>query len=115
MIEETQRKRRGHPFLPSASELEQVPALYATESTPVEDKVLHLHFFAPWGDWYAAEVGVLDSAPLMFGYARLAGGNGEWGYTDLEALERGLKDGLWVVERDLYWEPVTFREAGIER
>lgn len=104
---ELYRTLRGHAFYPTAAQLTQIPALYATEDTPLEHKTLHLHYFASWGDWYVAE---LDPATgKAFGWARIGMDDlmGEWGYIHLPDLEstratRGLPN---LIERDLDFTP----------
>lgn len=44
---DTQRKRRGHDFLPAAG---TVPPLRATEETPLAEKVIACHYFCAMGD-----------------------------------------------------------------
>lgn len=101
---------RGHEFL-SAEIAAYVPDLYATEDTPTDDKIVHLHFFTASMDWYVAEVD--DDLSLGFGYANLGNDqNAEWGYVDLIEMgdlviehANGL---LQIVERDLNWLPKPF-------
>ena len=40
---------------PPTDQLASVPKLYATENTPLEDKLIYLHFFICGCDWYIAE------------------------------------------------------------
>lgn len=104
---ETQRRRRGHNFFPPKADLRKIPALYSTEGTHVDEKTVHLHYFSGAWDWFITEI---DTETFeAFGYARHAG-DGEWGYIDLRELE-AVRGGLIPVERDLFWEPVTFAEA----
>lgn len=105
MITETQRRRRGHNFTPPAAVRRTVPALYATEAIPPADKVLYVKWFAGSWTWYAAEVDW--EAGLAFGW--VDGSCPEWGYFDLDELE-AAGNGLVIVERDCWWEPVTFAE-----
>lgn len=79
-----------------------LPALYATEGTPLADKIVHVKFFQPWGlwTWYALE---FDGDDRFFGYVdgfeREAG---DFSLMELCSLRGplGLK-----IERDLYWTP----------
>lgn len=109
-MNETQRARRGHAFLPPADELAEVPALYETDGIQAEDKLVPLHYFSAAGDWWVTELGMEDGHPVAFGYARLAGyPDGEWGYADLAELEQvNVHHGLVIVERDLHWKPRKF-------
>ena len=99
-MEETQRKRRGHRFLPPKSV--QVPMLMTTTGTAMADKVIPLHYFCASGDWYIAEADF--STGEAFGYAKLAAmpEMAEWGYIDLNELEQlNVHHGLVIVQRDV--------------
>lgn len=117
-------RQRGHRFQPPARDLARIPALGATEATPCDEKVLHLHYFQGSADWYVAE---LDPETWRaFGWARITPGGGEWGYFDLAELAtawlrlhvHGVTEqswdssvpaplGSWTVriERDKWWQP----------
>jgi hypothetical protein len=104
---ETQRKRRGHAFLPPENILAKIPRLYGAEKD--DDPVVWLHYFCASGDWWVTEVDQRNWE--AFGYAKLAAfpGGAEWGYIDLEELEElNVHHGLVIVERDCYWTPVKF-------
>lgn len=106
---ETQRRRRGHNFLPPKSV--KVPALYQTERIPTADKIIAVHYFMAGGDWYITEMN--RETGEAFGYTRLAAfpEGAEWGNIDLSELEQlSALRGLVIIERDLYWEPVKFSE-----
>lgn len=110
---ETQRKRRGHNFLPPKSV--KVPALYTNDDVPAEDQVVVLHYFAATGDWWLTEMGVSETNGRLtgFGYVRLSAfpEGAEWGYVDLGELEAvNAHHGLVIVERDCHWTPVTMWE-----
>lgn len=105
---------RGHDFLPPAADLVLVPPLYATESTPLPDKVVWIHYFAGACDWYVMEYDPAEG--LAFGWADLGDPqNAELGYMTLGELRDLLvmtREGLpVVVGRDLGWEPVRFSEV----
>lgn len=116
---ETQRKRRGHAFLPPKAILRRVPLLYDTDSTPAEDKMIWIHYFAAGSDYWIAE---LDSVACeAYGYARHAHHpeGAEWGYICLPDLEQislpgRINDrrvpGLIIIERDMHWTPCKFSE-----
>lgn len=106
---ETQRKRRGHSFMPGPDV--QVPGLYATEGTTMDDKTIAVHYFCAVGDWYVAEAD-FDSGEA-FGYAKLAAypDGAEWGYFDLSELETlNAHHGLVIVERVCFWTPKRFAD-----
>ncbi|GAA1885485.1 hypothetical protein GCM10009814_14380 [Lapillicoccus jejuensis] len=99
---------RGHRFYPAPSIIKLIPSLYGTESVPLGDKWLWLHYFVGACDWWLAEY---DSASgVGWGYACLGDpGVAEWGYVSLVELE-SLNNG-WVVERDRHWTPCTAMQA----
>ena len=125
---EIQRRRRGHGFLPPRDVLLQIPDYYATERTPMDAKVIWLHYFAGGCDWWLAELETVEWT--AFGAADLGHGP-EWGRIDLAELERVRADGrivttgeartmyrvpgLVIVERDCHWTPRTWGEIEIER
>jgi hypothetical protein len=110
IIGETQRRRRGHAFMPPKTIMDKLPRLYTTDSIPAEDKIIPLHYFAASGDWWIAELGDNGEA---FGYVKLAAfpEGAEWGYIDLNELEQvNVAHGLVIVERDMHWTPVKFSD-----
>ena len=122
---EIQRHRRGHAFLPPASILDRIPRPYATEHVPAPDKMIWAHWFASNADWWAAELDRDDW--LIFGYAKVGSGDGEWGTSSLTEMEqvsvsgrivtnvrtREMRrvPGLIIVERDCHWEPRKWSEV----
>lgn len=72
--------------IPSKERLEKIPKLYETESIPLEDKMMHLHFFIGGCDWYIAEY---DGVDLLWGFAILNNDlqNAEWGYIPFSELK----------------------------
>ena len=40
---------------PTEKQLSKIPRLYETESVPIKEKVIHMHFFLGGCDWYIAE------------------------------------------------------------
>ena len=124
---DTQRRLRGHAFLPPRRVLDKAPAAYATENMAAEDKTIIAHYFSGGADYYIAEMWQEPgeegepSRWMAFGYARLASHpeGQEWGYLDLDELEqvRGrTPQGLPViVERDMHWAPAPFSQiTGVE-
>jgi hypothetical protein len=124
---DTQRRLRGHAFLPPKRVLDKAPAAYATEDITAEGKTIIAHYFSGGADYYIAEMwqepgedGELGRW-MAFGYAKLASHpeGQEWGYLDLDELEqvRGrTPQGLPViVERDMHWDPTPFSQIkGVE-
>jgi hypothetical protein len=107
---EHHRSRRGHAFV-TKTLLRTIPALYATEHTPLAEKTIHAHYFVGQCDWY---IGELDpTTGDAFGYCDLGMGFPEWGYVNLRELEQTVVNGWLVVERDLDFEPTTAQELGL--
>jgi len=96
---------------PTDAELKAIPPLYSTESTPLKEKVIHMHFFIGGCDWYAVEYGVEDQ--LFFGFAILNNDleMAEWGYFSLKELAE-LRSSFVEVDRDLHWMPVQAQAVG---
>jgi len=71
---------------PSEERLARIPRLYKTESIPIKDKIIHLHFFIGGCDWFIAE---FDGNDLFYGYAILNGDmqNAEWGYISFSEVK----------------------------
>ena len=53
---------------PTTDRLSKIPKLYETEHIPLQDKLIHLHFFIGGCDWYIAE---FDGEDLFWGFAIL--------------------------------------------
>jgi len=89
---------------PSEEELRRLPRLYETEPVPVQDKIVHMHFFVSGCDWYACEYD--PARRIFFGFVILNNDtqNAEWGTFSLDELG-ALKLGPFEVDRDLYWTP----------
>jgi hypothetical protein len=99
---------------PKQERLNRIPKLYETESIPLRDKLIYLHFFIGGCDWYIAEY---DGDDLFWGYTILNGDlqNAEWGYISFAEL-REIKVGGWCeidCELEGNWEVRKFCE--IER
>ncbi len=113
IVDEVNRELRGHVFYPPADALAAVPALYGTEKVPLDDKVIHLHYFVGSCDWWLVEYDPKER--MGFGYVCLGDPiNAEWGYVDLTELER-IEVGPFVVERDLHWTPCRAGEANLPK
>ena len=82
------------------------PKLYQIEDVPIEEKMIHLHFFIGGCDWYIAE---FDGEDLMFGFANLDDlPNAEWGYISLSEIQSS------IAEFDKFWTPKPFKEIKAE-
>ncbi len=111
IVDEMNRELRGHVFYPPADAVAGIPGLYGTEKVPLDEKVIHLHYFVGRCDWWLVEYDPKERRG--FGYACLGDPIcAEWGYVDLTELER-IQVGPFVVERDLYWTPCKAGEANL--
>ena len=89
---------------PSTDQLALLPRLYETEDIPLEEKIIHMHFFLAGCDWFIAEY---DGADLFWGYAILNedNQNAEWGYISFSELKNLKTRSDLEIDRDLYWKP----------
>jgi len=104
-------RRRRHSLM--TEELrKQLPKLYSQEKVP--DPMVVVKYFSPYSQavWYVTE---FDGDDTMFGWCDLGFGEGELGYISLSELSETNRNGLPLVERDLYWKPVTLSTAKRER
>lgn len=86
-----------------------IPPLYATESTPAEDKVIcaRLCALASAATWFIAEYDPEEQ--LAFAYADLGDPTcAEWGYVSVAELEALQWLGVPRVELDLHFTPTKF-------
>lgn len=98
----------------------RLPRLGSTENIPEQEKVVQVKFFSPYSNWtwYAVEGEPLMNEEtgyktnFMF-FGLVQGFEREWGYFSLNELESARKGPLPLVERDLYFTPVTIKELGI--
>lgn len=106
---------RGHRFQLPAADARKLPALYATEGVPLNEKTVGAHWFSPSMDWYAVE---LDPGTMLaFGYVfdRAMPECSEWGLFDLAELAPVLVKSaqgwpVWI-ERDCFWVPCKASEV----
>jgi len=91
--------------VPSKERLFRIPRLYETEHTPLQEKLIYLHFFIGSCDWYVAEY---DGEDIFWGFAILNDDfqNAEWGYISLSEL-KSVKVGGWMevdCELEEFWQ-----------
>ena len=101
--------------VPSQERLDQIPRLYETESIPIDEKVIHLHFFLGGSDWFIVEY---DGGDLFFGYAILNGDLdcAEWGYVSFAELKSLALGPLEVdCEPVEIWRFKRVKEVGLIR
>jgi len=100
-------RKRGHKLMTKEIE-KSLPALYATDSVPCEDKEIKVKYFTPDSNWTWYGVEFDPKTGIFFGY--VIGFESEWGNFSLKELEETHgKLGL-PIERDLYWEPCTLQD-----
>ena len=89
----------------------QIPQLYTTEKTPLEEKVIVAKFFTPdsnWS-WYVTEGQRMQNHEFLF-FGIVDGFEREWGYFSLsEILNLRGPMGL-PVERDLQFKPSKVKD-----
>jgi hypothetical protein len=90
---------------PTEDRLSRIPRLYETEHTPLQEKLIYLHFFIGSCDWYVAEY---DGEDIIWGFAILNDDfqNAEWGYISLSEL-KSIKVGGWLeidCELEEFWK-----------
>ena len=86
-----------------------IPPLYATEATPVENKVICARLFAlaSAATWFIVEFDPEEC--IAFGYADLDNSTcAEWGYIDIRELDSLRLLGAPRVELDLHFAPCRF-------
>lgn len=98
---------------PSKDRLNKLPRLYETESTPLQAKVVYLHFFIGGSDWFAVEYDGIDT---FFGFVILNNDYemAEWGYFALSEL-KSIKVAGWLeidCELEEHWKIRTACEIG---
>lgn len=87
-----------------------LPAFYATEKIPTQDKVIKVKFFSPYSNWTWYGVEYDPSTRTFFGW--IHGHEKEWGYFSLTELESltGMGGRLPLVERDMHFTPCKVSE-----
>jgi hypothetical protein len=93
---------------PTKEELLKIPKLYSSEHTPIEDKIIYMHFSIYFGnagmDWWIAEYSQEEN--IFFGFANHNDPeSAEWGYVSFEELKSIKIGGALELERDLNWIP----------
>jgi hypothetical protein len=85
----------------------KLPPLYATEQTPMAEKLAVVKFFTPWTSWtwYGVE---FDGEDRFFGL--VDGFEREFGYFSLAELESIRGPAGLTIERDLHFEPTRLVE-----
>lgn len=101
--------------VPEKERLAKIPRLYATENTPLKEKLIYLHFFFGANDWYIAE---FDGQDLFWGFACLNNDiqNAEWGYISFQELKSIKIGGLEIdCELEEFWTVKKAQEINLIR
>jgi len=87
---------------PSQERLKKIPRLYGTESIPLKEKLIYLHFFIMNTDFYICEY---DREDNFWGFVILNGDlmMAEWGYINYEELKTIRVNGWQEIDCDLHW------------
>ena len=113
---------RRHKLLTKAIQ-DALPALYATNRVPLDDKIVHVKFFNPYGcaTWWAVEGGPETDDEgeevdfTFFGAVDLGmTEEPEWGYFSLRELEETevrMGRHMLPLERDCWWTPKSWAEV----
>lgn len=92
--------------------LKSIPKLYATENTPLDEKVIHCKFFGAHLTFYVAEALEEPNGDItFFGFVYNASNphGSEWGYFTLRQLESIKLPPFGLgLERDKYFRKTKF-------
>src|SRR5258707_13976994 len=86
----------------------KLPKLYATEHTPMLEKVVQASYFLPGSFWYWYPV-EFDGNDTFWGV--VAGDFVEFGYFQLSELQSIRGPWGLPMERDVYWDPTFIVEV----
>ena len=110
---DTQRRRRGHRFMPTATERRSWPSEDA-RALPATQRTIRVHYFMGGHDWFICGFDTEDP-DLAYGFTIVGAdiSQAEWGDNSLPELETysGHPPLRMVIERDCYWKPVPFPKA----
>jgi hypothetical protein len=102
--------------VPSKKRLAKIPGLYETEHTPLQDKLVYLHFFIAGCEWFISEY---DGDDLFWGFAILNNDleMAEWGYISFRELKSIKINGRIEIDCELeeYWRVRKASEIEIIR
>ena len=89
-----------------------LPALYATDDTPLTEKTVVAKFFTPWSNWtwFVFEGSQTEDGNWTF-FGMVHGMEQEMGYFTLSELESAKGPGGLGVERDIHFSPKPYAEC----
>ncbi|ARC72516.1 MULTISPECIES: DUF2958 domain-containing protein [Bacillus] len=94
--------------------IENTPGLYETEETPLGEKMVTAKYFAGVFTWYMTEYDA--KTKMAYGYVDNLSDPmlSEWGTFSIQEFEDYNKTNSFpMIERDLYFDPVKFKELKI--
>lgn len=96
---------------PTKQQLVAIPGLQQTRETPVDDRVVHVHFMLGGIDWYVVE---FDGKDTFYGYIDYHDplNEPEWQLFSFAELKNKRIHGAEVI-CDPYWQPKPFSERPI--
>ena len=82
---------------PTKERLDKIPRLYETESIPLKEKLIHLHFFIMDTDFFICEY---DGGTTFWGFVILNGDMqmSEWGYINYQDVSSIKVAGVFEVD-----------------
>lgn len=96
---------RKHDLLPRFVRA-KLPKLYSQEGN--KNPMVYLKLFSPYSS-YTLYVTEFDGKDTFFGYVKNGMGS-EWGYSSFKELATANRNGLPLVERDMYFTPKKFKD-----
>jgi len=95
---------------PQSAQLASIPRLYQTEETPLQDKLVFLHFFIGNSDWYVME---FDGENNFWGFVILNNDfqMSEFGYFGFEELSSIRVKEFYEIENDTSWQVRQARQV----
>ena len=90
---------------PAESELAKLADMKIDKNTPLEDRVIHMHFFLDGHDWYLSEYD--PQKRVFFGYMVPKDDyrNARWDYFSIDHLDQIKSKTSSQVIRNTHWEP----------
>ena len=90
---------------PAESELMKLAEIKIDKNTPLEDRVIYMHFFLDGHDWYLSEYD--PQRRVFFGYMvpNDEYHNARWDYFSIDELDRMRSKSDTEVTRNTHWEP----------
>jgi hypothetical protein len=90
---------------PTESELLKLAQINIDKNTPLEDRIIHMHFFLDGRDWYVSQYD--PQRRHFFGYMIPNDDyhRARWGYFSFDELDRTRTRAKIEVVRNTHWKP----------